>query len=177
MPEPSALELKMAIEKLIWYGSPDINQIPTEFIQAGSKKVCSEIHKLINSVKWVNKILFRIRKNCLYEWKESIAVPIYKEGDKRLVLIQTYHCYQIHTKFYLPSCCSHSICTWNYCELSVWILTYKIYHCTCQILAKNWNTLHQNICGKTSRMPMNQSRGRLCITPPLSLVSIWIVGS
>jgi hypothetical protein len=56
MPEPSALKVEMAIEKFIWYESPSINQIPAEFIQAGGKKICSEIHKLINSI-WNKKKL------------------------------------------------------------------------------------------------------------------------
>jgi hypothetical protein len=40
----------MAREKLKRYKSPGIGQIPAEFIKAAGSKICSEIHKLINSI-------------------------------------------------------------------------------------------------------------------------------
>jgi hypothetical protein len=73
VPEPSASEIEMAIEKLKRHKSPGINQIPAELINAGGRTIRSEIHK-INSI-W--------NKDELPEqWKESIIVPIYKKGDK-----------------------------------------------------------------------------------------------
>jgi hypothetical protein len=50
VPEPSAFEVEMAIEKLKRYKSPGIDQIPAELIKAGGSKICSEIHKLIISI-------------------------------------------------------------------------------------------------------------------------------
>jgi hypothetical protein len=50
MPESSASEVEMAIENLKRHKSLDIDKIPAEFIKAGGRKICSEIHKLINSV-------------------------------------------------------------------------------------------------------------------------------
>ena len=50
MPEPSAFEVEMAIEKLKRYKSPGIDQIPAELIEPGGSKIFSEIHKLINSI-------------------------------------------------------------------------------------------------------------------------------
>jgi len=44
-------------------------------IKAGGRTICSEIHKLINSI-WNKEELPE-------EWKESITVPIYKKGDNR----------------------------------------------------------------------------------------------
>ena len=38
MPEPSAFEVDMVIEKLIRHKSPGIDQIPAEMIKAGGKK-------------------------------------------------------------------------------------------------------------------------------------------
>ena len=39
------------------------------------------------------------------EWKESIIVPIYKKGEKQIVvIIEAYHIFQLHTKFYPTSC-------------------------------------------------------------------------
>jgi len=50
VPEPSAFEVEMAMQKLKRHKSPGIYQIPTDFIKAGGRTICSEIHKLINSV-------------------------------------------------------------------------------------------------------------------------------
>jgi hypothetical protein len=68
VPEPSFFEDEMAIEKLKRYKSPGINQIPAEFIKAGGSKICSEIHKHINSI-WNKEELPE-------QWKESIIVPV-----------------------------------------------------------------------------------------------------
>jgi hypothetical protein len=74
VPEPSAFEVEMAIEKLKRYKSPGIDQIPAKLIKARGSKICSEIHTLINSI-W-NK------EELPDQWKESIIVPVYKKGDK-----------------------------------------------------------------------------------------------
>jgi len=42
-------------------------------IKGGGRTICSEIHKLINSI-WNKHVLPE-------EWKESIIFPIYKKGD------------------------------------------------------------------------------------------------
>ena len=70
IPEPSAFEVGMAIEKLKRHKSAGINQIPVELIKAGDRKIRSEIHKLI--------ISFWNEEELPEEWKESIIVPIYK---------------------------------------------------------------------------------------------------
>jgi len=49
VPEPSAAEVELAIDKLKSHKSPGIDQIPAELIKAGSRTICSEIHKLITS--------------------------------------------------------------------------------------------------------------------------------
>ena len=74
VPEPSAFEVELAIEKLNSHKSPGIVQIPAELIKAGGKAIHSEIHKLIIST-WNKQKLPE-------EWKESINVPIYKKGGK-----------------------------------------------------------------------------------------------
>ena len=74
VPEPSAFEVELAIEKLKNHKSPGIDQIPAELIKAGGRTIRDEIHKLIISI-W-NK------EELPDEWKESIIVPIYKKGDK-----------------------------------------------------------------------------------------------
>jgi hypothetical protein len=80
VPEPSAFEVEMASEMLKMYKSPDVDQISAELIKAGGNKICSGIHKLINSL-WNKEEL-------------SIIVPIYK-GDKT---IKAYHFCQLYTK-------------------------------------------------------------------------------
>ena len=44
VPEPNALEVEMAIEKLKRQKSPSIYQIPAELIRAGGRTIHSEIH-------------------------------------------------------------------------------------------------------------------------------------
>jgi hypothetical protein len=74
VPELSAFEVDMVIEKLIRHNSPGIDQIPAEMIKAGGKKNHSEIHQLVNSI-WNKEEMPEV-------WKESITVPMYKRGDK-----------------------------------------------------------------------------------------------
>jgi hypothetical protein len=50
VPEPSAFEVEMAIEKLKRHKSTGIDQIPAELIKAGARIIRSEIHKLITSI-------------------------------------------------------------------------------------------------------------------------------
>jgi len=50
LPEPSAFEFEMAIEKLKRHNSPSIVQIPAELIKAWGRKIRSEIHKFINLI-------------------------------------------------------------------------------------------------------------------------------
>ena len=54
VPEPSALEVELAIEKLKSHKSPGIDQIPAELIKAQF------------AVRFINlSLLFGIRRNCL----------------------------------------------------------------------------------------------------------------
>jgi hypothetical protein len=73
MPEISVFEAEMAIE-LTKQKPPSTDQIPAELIKAGGSKICSEIHKLINST-WNKEELPQW-------WKESIIVPVYKKSHK-----------------------------------------------------------------------------------------------
>jgi hypothetical protein len=76
VPEPSALEVELAIDKLNNHKSPGIDQMPAELIKAGGRTIRGEIHKIIISI-WNKEELSD-------EWKELIIVPIYKKGNKRL---------------------------------------------------------------------------------------------
>ena len=74
VPEPSASEFEVAIDKLISHKSPGIEQIPAELIKAGGRTICLEIHKLITSI-WKKEKLPE-------EWKKSIIVPIHRKVNK-----------------------------------------------------------------------------------------------
>jgi len=74
VPEPSASEVELAIEKLKSHKSPGIGQIPAELIKAAVRTIRCEIHKFIIPI-WNKEELPE-------EWKESIIVRIYKMGDK-----------------------------------------------------------------------------------------------
>ena len=50
IPEPSASEVELAIDKLKSYKSPGIDQIPAKMIKAGGRTIYLEIHKLIISI-------------------------------------------------------------------------------------------------------------------------------
>jgi hypothetical protein len=74
VPEPSHVEVEIAMGKLKSYKSPDTDQIPAELIKVGGEKLYSEIHRFICSIG--NK------EELLQQRKKSIIVPIYKKGDK-----------------------------------------------------------------------------------------------
>jgi len=50
VPEPSAFEVELAVEKLKSHKSPGIDQIPVELIKAGGRTIHCVIHKLIISI-------------------------------------------------------------------------------------------------------------------------------
>jgi len=74
VPEPSASEVELAIDKLKSHKSPGIDQIQGELIKAGGRTIYLEIQKLIICI-WKKEKLPE-------EWKETIIVPIHKKGDK-----------------------------------------------------------------------------------------------
>jgi hypothetical protein len=93
VPELSLVEVEIAIGKLKSYKSPGTDNIPTELIKVVGETSYSEIHRLICSI-WNKEELPQ-------QWKESIIVPIYKKGDKTVVIIEESPSYQLPTKFYL----------------------------------------------------------------------------
>jgi len=74
VPEPSASDFELTIDKVKSHKSPGINQILAELIKAGGITSCLEIHELITS-SWKKEELPE-------EWKELIIVPIHEKGDK-----------------------------------------------------------------------------------------------
>ena len=96
MPEPSAFEVELAIEKLNSHLRPDTDQIPAEMIKAGDRIIHYEIRKLIISI-WNKEELSE-------EWNESIVV-IRRAIKQIVVIIGAYHVCQLLTQHY-PSSCS-----------------------------------------------------------------------
>jgi len=95
VPEPSAFEVELAIEKLKRHKSPGIDQIPAEMIKAVDRTIHSEIYKLTNFI-WNKQEFPEV-------WKELIIVPFYKKkGNKKqiVVIIEAYRFCQLHTTFY-----------------------------------------------------------------------------
>ena len=94
VPEPSAFEVELAIERLKSHKSPGNDQISAELIKAGSRTIRCAIHKFIISV-WNKEELPE-------EWKESII----RKGIKQILLtIGAYRFCQLRTKF-CPTFCS-----------------------------------------------------------------------
>jgi hypothetical protein len=137
LPEPSAFEVEMAIEKLKRHKSPDNDQIPGELIKAGGRTIWSESHKLIISL-WNKEELPE-------KWKGSIIVPIYKKGDKTdcsnyrgiSLLSTTYKILSNILLSRLPPCAEAIIgdhqCGFRH-NRSITDLIFSI----CQILEKKW---------------------------------------
>ena len=78
VPQPSVLEVELAIEKLKSHKAPGIDQIPAELIKSGGGTIRCAIYKLIIAI-W-NK------EELPGDWKESIIVPIHKRGIKQIVI-------------------------------------------------------------------------------------------
>jgi hypothetical protein len=51
VPQPSAFEIEMVIEKLKTYKSPGTNQLPAELMKARGRTIHFEIHKLMNFIR------------------------------------------------------------------------------------------------------------------------------
>ena len=94
MPEPSAFQVEMAIEKPKRQKSRDIDQIPVHLIKAGGMTIRSEIHF----------DLFRIRRNCMRSRRSRSLYLFIRRAIKHIVvIIGPYHI--PYTNFYPISCC------------------------------------------------------------------------
>jgi len=116
VPESSATEVQLTIDKLKSHKSPGIDQIPAELIKAGGRTIYLEIRKLITSI-W--------KKEKLPEkWKESIIVPIHMKGDitdcsnYRGIFANNLQNFIQH-----PALKFNSICEENYRGSSMWLWT------------------------------------------------------
>ena len=96
VPEPSASEVELAIDKLKSHKSPSIHQIPAELIKAGVEQFAWRFINLL--------LLFGRRRNL----KSGRSRPLYlliRRGVKQIVIIiGAFHFCQPLTKFYPTSC-------------------------------------------------------------------------
>jgi hypothetical protein len=93
VPEPSLVEVEIAIGKLKSYKSPSTDQIPAELIKAGGETLCSEIHRLV---------LYGIRRNCHSSGSNLLLYQFQKRVIRLIVIIiEQSASYQLPTKFYL----------------------------------------------------------------------------
>ena len=74
VPEPSAAEFELAVDKLKSHKLLGIEKIPAEMFNAGSRKTCLGSHKHITSI-WKKEKLPE-------EWKKSNRVPTHRKEDK-----------------------------------------------------------------------------------------------
>jgi hypothetical protein len=96
VPEPSLVEVEIAVGKLKSYKSLGTDQIPAELIKAGGVTLTlySEIHRLTCSI-WNKEELPQ-------QWKEYVILPVHKKGDKTdCNNYRGISLYQLPTKFYL----------------------------------------------------------------------------
>jgi hypothetical protein len=97
VPETTSFEVEIDIQKLKRYKLPGTDQISAELIQAGGNTLRSEIHKLL--------ILFGIRKKCQSSERNLLLYLFVKLVIKlTVIVIEGYHCYQLHTKFIQYPC-------------------------------------------------------------------------
>jgi hypothetical protein len=98
VPEPSSAEVETVIEKLKRYKSPGIDQILAKLIHAGG------IHYVLISTNLL--IVFGIRNNSRNSGRNLLLyLFIRRVIERTVVIIEEYHCYQLHTKSYLTSFC------------------------------------------------------------------------
>jgi len=98
VPESSAREFETAIEKLKRHKSPGSDQIPAKLIKARGMTICSEIHKLMNSIWNKGNCLRNERCRSLYLFIVSVIKQI-------VAIMEEYNFFPLHTKFYPASCC------------------------------------------------------------------------
>jgi hypothetical protein len=93
VPNPSRLEVEIAIANLRKYKSPGSYQIPAKLSQTGGEMLLSAIQILINSI-WNNEQLPD-------QWRSLLLCQFTKRVTKLTeIIIVGYHCYQHHTICY-----------------------------------------------------------------------------
>jgi len=97
VPEPSAFEVELAIEKLKSHKSPVLIKSQQSSLKQGVEKFA------MRSIKF--SILFGIRRNCLSGCSQSLHLSIRRGIKQTVVITEAYHFCQLRTKCYPTSCC------------------------------------------------------------------------
>jgi len=98
VPEPSAFEFDLAIEKLKSQKSPGIDKIPAELIEVGVEEFAMRSINLL--------FLLGIRRNCLMSGRSrSLYLSIRRAIKQGVVVLGAYHFCQLRTKLYPTFCC------------------------------------------------------------------------
>ena len=114
VPEPSAFEVGLAIEKLKSHKAPGTDQIPAKLIKAVVEQFAMRSKNLL--------FLFG-RRICLRSGRsQSLHLSIRRAIKETIVIIGAHHFCQLRTKFFQhPAVKVNSICTGNYWRSSMWI--------------------------------------------------------
>jgi hypothetical protein len=93
VPEPSLVEVAIAIGKLKSYKSPGTDEIPAELIKAGGKHYVLRYTNLF--------VLYGIRRNCHSSGRNLLSYQFIKRVIRLIVIIiEESPSYQLPTKFY-----------------------------------------------------------------------------
>jgi len=123
VPEVSASEVELGIEKLKSHKSPGTDQIPAEIIKVGGTTMHYEIYKLIITM-WNKEELHD-------EWKSrSLYLSTRRATKQTVVIIEARHFCQQCTKFY-PTSCSKGLLHMQRKSLRI---TYVDFDAICQLL-------------------------------------------
>jgi hypothetical protein len=133
VPELSASDIELAIEKLKSHKSPGIDQIPAELIKAVGKTIRCEIHKLIISI-WNKEELPEERRS------RSFYLSVRRSIKQIVLIIKAYQFCQLRTKLYPTSCCQYAeaIIGDHQCGFRRHISTTDHIFCILHILKKQW---------------------------------------
>ena len=120
VPEPSACEVALAVEKLRSHKSPGVDQIPAESIRYGVEQFAVSFTSFL--------FLFGIRRNCLRSGRiRSLYLSIRRAINEFVVIIGTYHFSNYVQNFVQhPAVKINSMCRGNYWGSSMWISTLQV---------------------------------------------------
>ena len=73
VPEPSAAEIELAIDKLKSHKSPGIDQIPVELIKAGGRTICLEMDDVKKEIEMLKVPNWKTLVQDSRRWKEVVG--------------------------------------------------------------------------------------------------------
>ena len=120
VPEPSASEFELAIDRLKSDKTPGIDQIPAELIKAGGRTIGLEKHNLV--------LLYGRRRNCVKSGRRRSSYLLIRRGRKQIVIIIWAYPFANHLQKFIqhPALKVNSIGEGNYLGSSMWFSTQKV---------------------------------------------------